>query len=62
MNKKDLLKNHGNTKVKDLAGILHNYTENDTLEEHQELEDTIRKWESYSLEKSFNYLEDLLYF
>ena len=60
MDKKQLLATHGKSKVKDIAGILHNYTPNGTIAEAEELESLIRIYENYPLFKAFGAFEDLL--
>ena len=60
MDKQELLKIHGKTKVRDIAGILHNYTPNGTVPEAQELERLIRMYENSPLQKVFGHFEDLL--
>jgi hypothetical protein len=62
MSKDELLKHYGNTKVRHIAGILHNYTQNDTMEEHLELEKILKKWGDHTVNKSITVLEEYLFF
>lgn len=62
MEKLELLNTHGKSKVKNVAGILHNYTINDSISSHEQLEHAIRKWEHMSLEQAFPHLEEFLEF
>ena len=60
MDKKELLAIHGKAKVKNVAGILHNYTPNGTLYEAEQLENLILRYGDLRLSEAFPYLESLL--
>jgi len=60
MEKAELLKIHGNSRVSQIAGILHNYTPNGTMIEAQRLEYAIQKFGSYRLSEAFQFLEEFL--
>ena len=60
MDKRELLTIHGKSKIKDIAGILHNYTPNGTIAEAEELENMIHLYENSPLFKVFGMFEDLL--
>jgi len=60
MDKIELLANHGKSKVKDIAGILHIYTPHGTLNEAEEIERLVRIYGNYPLSKVFDIFEDLL--
>ena len=60
MDKNELLTIHGKSKVKEIAGILHNYTPNGTIEESVELEQKIIQYGNYRLSDAFPNLEDFL--
>jgi len=62
MEKQELIKIHGKSKVKDVAGILHNYTKTDSIEDHERLEIQIRKWGTFPLVQALPHMEDILYF
>lgn len=62
MEKSQLLKTHGKSKVKSIIGILHNYTEHDTITDHMHLDSVIKKWSHETLEKAFPHIEHLLFF
>lgn len=60
MDKKELLSTYGKSKVKSIAGILHNYTPNGTLYEAEQLENLLIRFGDYRLSEAFPYLEELL--
>ena len=62
MEKIQLLEKYGESKIKDIAGILHNYTKNDSLEDHENLEYTIQKWYNKKLKDALPNIESELYF
>lgn len=62
MNRTELLKYYGDTRVGDILGILHNYTKNDSYEEHVILEDTLKPYKSYTVRKALSHIEEILEF
>lgn len=62
MDKVTLLKNYGDTKVKEISGILHNYTKHGTVNEAMQLEDLIRKIGNLKLSIAMPQLNDILEF
>ena len=62
MEKKQLLKTYGESRVKDIAGILHNYTKDDSLNSHDNLETILRKLGNARFKDSIGKLEEVLEF
>jgi hypothetical protein len=62
MEKIELLKKYGNSRIRDCAGILHNYTEKDTIECHEQCEIQLRKIWNDKLSDSISKLEGFLKF
>lgn len=62
MTKEQLLKHYGETRTKDIAGILHNYVFGDKIEDHTTLEEKIKLHGALKIKDSIKYLEDLLEF
>jgi len=62
MNKETFLKNHGNKKLLDIAGILHNYIKISSLTNHKELDKIIGKHQYEKLVDSIDKFEHLLEF
>jgi hypothetical protein len=62
MEKNMLINSFGNKQVKDVAGILHNYTPNGTMEEHINLEKYLTKYANFKVADAMPYLEELLEF
>ena len=60
MDKKELLLTHGKSKVKNIAGILHNYTPNGTLYEAEQLENVIIRYGDLRLSDALPHIEDFL--
>jgi hypothetical protein len=62
MTKEQLLKHYGETRTKDIAGILHNYVFGDKVEDHHALETKIRLHGNLKVKDSIKLMEDLLEF
>lgn len=62
MTKQEMLDYYGDKKVYECAGILHNYTKDGTLNEHEALEKEIKKWKTLPLKEAMPFLEKMLYF
>lgn len=62
MEKSTILKLYGDTKIQNIAGILHNYTINGTLSESLALEDYISKNGHILLKNIIEELEEFLEF
>jgi len=62
MDKQHLLAKYGDTYVRDILGILHNYTPNDTIEEHEALHLELKKWHGYKFKDAIQYLSGVLSF
>ena len=62
MTKEQLLNHYGETRTKDLAGILHNYVFGDKIEDHKILEEKIKLHGNLKIKDSIKLLDDLLEF
>jgi hypothetical protein len=62
MTKEQLLQHYGETRTKDIAGILHNYVFGDKVEDHNTLEGKIRLHGNLKVKDSIKLMEDLLEF
>jgi hypothetical protein len=62
MTRQQLINHYGNTRTKDIAGILHNYLFGSSIEEHQLLEDKILSHGELKIKDSIKFLDDLLEF
>jgi hypothetical protein len=62
MTKKEMLQKNGNKKVRDVAGILHNYVIGDEYPEHEMLEDAIKPYMNYDLKEAIKSFDHLLEF
>ncbi len=60
MDKNQLLTLHGKSKVNQVAGILHNYTPNGTMEEALQIEKLCRKYGQDRLADVFPHFEEHL--
>ncbi len=60
MDKKELIATYGQSKVKKIAGILHNYTPNGTLSEAEQLEHIISYYGDVQLSEALPFMEDFL--
>lgn len=62
MTKEQLLQHYGETRTKDIAGILHNYVFGDKVEDHHALEGKIKLHGNLKVKDSIKLMEDLLEF
>lgn len=62
MTKEQLLKHYGETRTKDIAGILHNYVFGEKIEDHHALEEKIKLHGSLKVNDSIKFLEEHLEF
>jgi hypothetical protein len=62
MTKEQLIQNYGETRTKDIAGILHNYVLGEKIEDHKALEEKLRSHGNLKIKDSIKFLEDILDF
>lgn len=62
MNREQILKLHGETKTKHIAGILHNYVYGDRLDDHYILENHIKTHGDLKFKDAISYFDSILEF
>jgi hypothetical protein len=62
MTRKQFLEQHGEKKIKDVAGILHIYLPYDTIEKHYELENQVMLHNSMKVKEVISKIDHLLDF
>jgi hypothetical protein len=62
MTRKQFLEQHGNKRLKDVAGILHIYLPYDTIDKHYELENQIMIHDTMKVKDGLSKIEHLLEF
>ena len=62
MTKEQLIQHYGETKTKDIAGILHNYVFGEKIENHNYLEEKIKLHGNLRIKDSIKFLEEFLEF
>lgn len=62
MTKEQFIKHYGETKIKDIVGILHNYLINNSMESHLSLERKVAQFGIFKVKENINSFDDLLEF
>ena len=62
MTREQFIKHYGETKVKDVSGILHNYLISGSMESHVALERKIQNYGALKVKDTINNFDDLLEF
>ena len=62
MTRENFIKHYGETKVKEVSGILHNYLISNSMESHHSLEKKIIQYGVLKVKDTINNFDDLLEF